>query len=107
MRDFCCSVRFLGFVPNQLLNFSYQSHLHWDYSPKESHLRMHIETMADLDNQPWSAQVQEAARLLFREVLSWFPADLCCSCKQAEGDTVECNVCHRFFHEECDQGNMR
>lgn len=74
--------------------------------PAVVEMRRHMELIG-ASAGPMDAGLQQVARALLLDALAWFPEDLCCVCKAAEGDTVECAVCHRFLHEDCDERNMQ
>ena len=48
-------------------------------------------------------QLQE---VLLDSLKMWQP-DMCVVCCEAEGDTIQCQDCHRFLHEECDSDYMQ
>ncbi len=71
----------------------------WQQSYHDTaHLRSHIEALIAL---PSLKECDELVRSVLLSALSMWPQELCVACKLAEGDTLQCQECTRYFVEWC------
>ena len=70
----------------------------------DAHLRSHMQALAAFKGD-WNSVQAQVRKVLVQALEMWKP-DVCQLCKDADGDTIECRVCERFIHEDCDPGYM-